>query len=215
MNPQATRHILSHLIMAGSFEDSSTSFMVIFEQFIACLGRSKVCNMFLWSVKADRTKVRDGRSKADQSSQGNAEEQLEAKERYFVTRGTPCTCNEGINSRHGHANNVRHTTYDTKGPSIGIEDTKSVSRDSHASTHDESGSSSCACMEAMRVTKVISIHYEERTLSTATLCIELDLNGRKTLRWFEYKGLIRTPGEKEAIPGVKDAIERFRPMWRY
>lgn len=65
----------------------------------------------------------------------------------------------------------------------------------------------------MRVTKVISILYKEYALKTATLCIELEGKGWRKLCWKAYQDLIETPGETEVIPGAKDAIEAFGPVY--
>ncbi|EED15755.1 hypothetical protein TSTA_051920 [Talaromyces stipitatus ATCC 10500] len=179
--------------MAGNRENSSPFSRGLFRQFIACLGLSK---------------GRDSQVKPYPPSQANAEEQLEAREKYIITPGRGCTCNETISSRHRKTKNMQHTPCSTTGLSIGAEDTNREVRAPYTPIQHEGGSNVCAHLQDMRVTKVISIHYKECDLKTATLCIELDVNGWRRLYWQEYQDLIETPG-------AKITIERFRPSWRY
>lgn len=107
----------------------------------------------------------------------------------------------------------KHTTCGATELSIRTEDanTEDTNREVRAPftpVRHEGGSNICAHLQDMRVTKVISIHYKGCTLKTATLCIELDVNGYRRLCWQKYQDLIE-------IPGAKDAIERFNRTWRY
>ena len=63
-------------------------------------------------------------------------------------------------------------------------------------------------MQTMRVIKVHGILYEEYALVTATLCIELDQDGKRQMCWLKHEDMI-------GIPGSKEAIASFRPQWTY
>lgn len=157
------------------------------------------------ACQSQQNKGASGPSKAlELSSEASTKELLEARENYFVATPDFSTCNQGTGSRHSQDDTVQHAGCDTYGLSIGTENTKSFTRPPQAPIHREAG---CVHAQTKRVVEVHSIHYKERSLSTATfLCVALDQDRKRRMRWLEYQGFITTSGAKEAISS-------FRPTW--
>lgn len=57
-----------------------------------------------------------------------------------------------------------------------------------------------------KVTKVLSIHYNDYGLEKAKVFVVVRFEGRETKGWFEYDNI-------KEHDGVREALKRFRPTW--
>lgn len=57
-----------------------------------------------------------------------------------------------------------------------------------------------------KVTEVLSIRYGELYVSEAMLHVVIQIGGKETNGWFEYKDI-------ENQNGIQEALDGFRPTW--